>query len=91
MIKKQELLKIFQEIPWVGPNLAEDLVDLGYKSISELKTSDQEKMFDKLCALRGQKIDRCVLYVFRCAKYYAKTKKHSPELLKWWNWKDKTI
>jgi len=34
--------------------------------------------------------DRCLLYVFRCAVYYAST---SPELydiekLKWWNWKD---
>jgi hypothetical protein len=28
-----------------------------------------------------------VLYVFRCAVYYAGHREHDPELLKWWNWK----
>ncbi|NMB56563.1 pathogenicity locus, partial [Candidatus Beckwithbacteria bacterium] len=31
--------------------------------------------------------DRCLLYVFRCAVYYAKGGR-DPEKLKWWNWKD---
>ncbi|MGA3073400.1 MAG: helix-hairpin-helix domain-containing protein, partial [Bryobacteraceae bacterium] len=30
----------------------------------------------------------CVLYVFRCAVYFASEAEHDPELLKWWNWKD---
>jgi hypothetical protein len=42
-----------------------------------------------LCELRGKHIDRCVLYVFRCAVYFAAVKEPVPELLKWWNWKDK--
>jgi hypothetical protein len=29
-----------------------------------------------------------VLYVFRCAVYYATEKEHDPELLKWWSWQD---
>jgi hypothetical protein len=33
-------------------------------------------------------VDRCVLYVFRCAVYFASEAEHDPELLKWWNWKD---
>jgi hypothetical protein len=33
-------------------------------------------------------VDRCMLYVFRCAVYYATNKKHDPKLLKWWNWKE---
>jgi hypothetical protein len=33
-------------------------------------------------------IDPCVLYVFRCAVYYASHEVHDPDLLKWWNWKD---
>ncbi len=36
-------------------------------------------------------LDRCVLYVFRCANYYAAHKRHDPELLKWWNWKDEKM
>jgi hypothetical protein len=29
-----------------------------------------------------------VLYVFRCAVYYASNSVHDQERLKWWNWKD---
>ncbi len=30
-----------------------------------------EQMYQKLCALRGEHVDRCVLYVFRGAVYNA--------------------
>jgi hypothetical protein len=36
-------------------------------------------------------VDRCMLNVFRCAVYYASNDIHDPELLKWWNWKDKSL
>jgi hypothetical protein len=39
--------------------------------------------------MRGVLIDRCQLYVYRCAVYYAGTPGPDPEKLKWWNWKDK--
>ncbi|MBN2125696.1 MAG: helix-hairpin-helix domain-containing protein [Deltaproteobacteria bacterium] len=78
-----------QEIPGVGPSLARDLVDLGYRRIAQLRAADPERMYGRLCALRGAHVDRCVLYVFRCAVYYARNTVHDPELLKWWNWKEK--
>ena len=81
-------LKNLQIIPGVGPSIARDLVDLGYKRVAELKGTDPESMYQKLCELQGQRIDRCVLYVFRCAVYYASSDEHDPELLKWWHWKD---
>lgn len=77
-----------QNIPGVGPSLAKDLTDLGYYRVPQLRGSDPEQMYQKLCALRGKHIDRCVLYVFRCAVYYASNSAHDAELLKWWNWKD---
>jgi len=77
-----------QNIPGVGPSLAKDLTDLGFYRVPQLCGSDPEQMYQKLCALRGEHIDRCVLYVFRCAVYYASNSVHDPELLKWWNWKD---
>lgn len=82
-------LKELQTIPGVGQSIARDLVDLGFMSISDLNKADPELMYKRLCELRGQHIDRCVLYVFRCAVYFANSKKPEPELLKWWNWKDK--
>ncbi len=79
---------VLQSIPGIGPNLAADLQDLGIRRVEDLRGTDPENMYDKLCALRGAKIDRCVLYAFRCAVYYADQEDHDPELLKWWNWKD---
>ncbi len=82
---KNELLKI----PGVGKSIASDFVDLGIKRIDDLKGKNPEKLYEDFCILRGQKIDRCMLYVFRCAVYFASNKEHDPEKLKWWNWKDK--
>jgi len=81
-------LKEFQTIPGIGKSIAQDLWDLGLRSIEDLQKIDPMDLYQKLCGLRGQYIDRCVLYVFRCAVYYATEKNPDPELLKWWNWKD---
>jgi len=77
-----------QRIPGVGPKLAKALTDLGYLGVSHLRGADPEQMYEQLGMLRGNHIDRCVLYVFRCAVYFAGNKVHDPERLKWWNWKD---
>ena len=77
-----------ESIPGIGPSLATDLRDLGFDRVGDLTGGDPEGMFRKLCEIRGAKVDRCVLYVFRCATYYATRRVHDPELLKWWNWKD---
>lgn len=84
----QEKLKRFQVIPGVGPSIARDLVDLGYQQIHDLQGQDPELMFEALCQLHKQRIDRCVLYVFRCAVYFVSEPSPEPGLLKWWNWKD---
>lgn len=85
----QLALKQLQEIPGVGKAIARDLYDLGFRSSGELKNLDPEELYFKLCAHKGMQVDRCMLYVFRCAVYYASNKVHNPELLKWWNWGDK--
>jgi len=83
-----EPAEALQAIPGVGPRLARVLVELGYRSVEDLSEEDPEAMYGRLCAMRGEHVDRCVLYVFRCAVYVAGQKEHDPELLKWWNWKD---
>ena len=84
-------LRELQAIPGVGKSIAKDLYDLGIRSVKDLKDNDPEKLYDELCELTGQKLDRCLLYTFRCAVYYASNKKHDPELLKWWKWKDRGL
>jgi hypothetical protein len=77
-----------QRIPGIGPSMARDLMDLGITRVEQLKGRDPQKMYEQLSALRGVHQDRCVLYVFRCAVYFAGHRRHDPERLKWWNWKD---
>jgi hypothetical protein len=90
-MNKSEALKGLRVIPGVGREIALDLYrDLGIRTVSDLKGQDPEKLYARLCDKAGIKIDRCMLYVMRCAVYYAKTpsERRDPELLKWWNWKD---
>lgn len=88
---KQQSLKDLQEIPGVGKSIAADLWELGIRKVSDLKGKDPEKLYIKRCAQVRMPIDRCLLYVFRCAVYYASTQRRQPELLKWWNWKNTTF
>jgi len=75
-------------IPGVGPSIAADLYVLGIKDVSELRGRNPESLYAELCREVGQRVDRCALYVFRCAAYFASQAEHDPELLKWWNWRD---
>ena len=78
-----------RRIPGIGPRMEEDLLDLGIRRIRDLEDRDPAEMYEALRDLRGTYQDRCVLYVFRCAVYFAETPEPQPELLAWWNWKDR--
>ena len=75
-------------IPGVGPKIERLLNDVGVRSVKEMKTANPERLYDNLCGQKAAPVDRCVLYVFRCAKYYVIHKNHNLEKLNWWNWKD---
>jgi hypothetical protein len=87
-MSKAHALKDLQRIPGVGPSIAEDLYSLGMRSVADLRDQDPEALYHRLCEQMGQRVDRCVLYVFRCAIYFASNPRHEAEKLKWWNWKD---
>jgi len=86
---KQSISKQLQQIPGVGSSIAEDFMSIGINSIKDLKDKNPEKLYNKLCDFKSAPVDRCMLYVIRCAVYYASNENHAPDLLKWWNWKDK--
>jgi nucleotidyltransferase/DNA polymerase involved in DNA repair len=75
--------------PGVGEKIARKLNLIGVLKVSDLENRDPEILYKKLEKTIGRHIDRCVLYVFRSAVYYASNNKHDPEKLKWWNWKDR--
>ena len=87
---KVQSIKELMQIPSVGKSIANDLWNIGIRSITDLKGKDPEVLFDKSNKYAGAVQDRCLLYSFRCAVYYASTNQEilDTELLKWWNWKD---
>ncbi len=87
-IEEQTALKDFQRIPGVGKSIARDLWDLGLRRVDDLRGQDPEQLYQRFCTLQGARVDRCLLYVFREAVYFASQDVHDPELLKWWRWKD---
>ncbi len=78
-----------QTIPGVGKSIAEDLRNIGVQTVADLKGKDPEKLFEMSNLFEGKIQDRCLLYVYREAVYFAEHKKPNPEKSKWWNWKDK--
>ena len=84
-------IKDLTRIPGVGKSLATDLYNIGIRSVEDLKGKDPEQLYYQSNQFAGCVQDRCVLYVFRCAVYFAETPANDQdsEQLKWWNWKDK--
>ncbi len=77
-----------QEIPGVGPRISELLESVGVHRVADLDGADPEELYGSLCRRHRRPLDRCLLYVLRCAVYYASTPRPQPRLLQWWNWKD---
>ena len=80
-----------EDIPGVGPSIARDLRAIGVRRPAHLKGRSPERLYESVNGVRGARQDRCLLYVFRCAVYYASTPRPRPRLLKWWNWSDANL
>lgn len=76
-------------IPSVGENIKEDLLNIGITCVEDLVGKNPEELYIQDCQYKGFQEDKCQLYVFRTAVYYAENETHDTEKLKWWYWKDK--
>lgn len=86
---KRHFSQELEQISGVGKIIAEDLRRIGIHSVNQLKGQDPSQLYEKLCNFKASPVDKCVLYILRCVIYYASNIEHEPELLKWWNWKNK--
>lgn len=77
-----------QSLPGVGPSIADDYHRLGITTIAQLGAAEPDELFDRLELLDGP-TDRCVLYVFRCARYAVENPEPEHRLRNWWAWTDK--
>ena len=78
-----------EEIPGVGKRIAAVMEALGIRQVSDLVGRDPEELYRRECLLKGFQEDRCALYVWRTAVYYAEHPEPEAEKLKWWHWKDR--
>ena len=58
-----------RQIPGVGKTTEQDLLAIGYRDIASLRGADPQEMYERECIRKGVQVDRCVLYVYRCAVY----------------------
>jgi hypothetical protein len=89
-VKKEKGAEDLTSIPGVGKSIAADLRRIGIRKVSDLKFQDPDRLYSESNMQVGAIQDRCLLYVFRCAVYYASTApaRRQADKLKWWNWKD---
>ncbi len=76
-------------IPNVGKLTKEALKNIGITCVEDLRGKDPEELYIKDCLVKGFQEDKCQLYLFRMAVYYAENTEWEAEKLKWWYWKDK--
>lgn len=90
-VPDSSVLRELRTIPGVGDVVSRDLWQLGVRAVGDLKGNDPETLYSRLCGIQDGPVDRCMLYVLRCAVYYASTEQPEPELLEWWNWSDSKL
>lgn len=83
---KRDLLTI----PNVGKRTKESLINIGVSSVEDLIGKNPQELYIQDCLNKGFQVDRCQLYLFRMAVYYAEHTEWKAEKLKWWYWKDKS-
>ena len=71
-----------RQIPGVGKETEQDLIAIGYPTIDSLRGANPEDLYQLECVRKGEQVDRCVLYVYRCAVYYASTPMEQRVILK---------
>jgi len=78
-----------RNVPGIGKKTQLDLQKLGITCLDDLRNVVPEELYEKDCKLQGIKIDRCQLYVYRCAVYYANHREEKD--LRWWDFKDEKL
>ena len=74
--------KTLEQLPNIGPSLAEHLRSIGIARPAELRGKDAFVLYQKLCAVTGQRQDPCVLDTFMAATDFMRGAPAAP----WWHY-----
>ena len=75
----------FTDLPNVGPATEGDFHLLGYRSPEQLAGEDPFEMYDRLCAMTGQRHDPCVIDMFMSVTSFMDGGPPRP----WWEFTEK--
>ncbi|MCW5966820.1 MAG: hypothetical protein KIT83_22460 [Bryobacterales bacterium] len=75
-----------RDLAGVGKKTIEDFDALGVGSVAQLAKRNPQALFQKLCELKGQRIDPCCLDVFVCAVAQARNPSLPADQRNWWYW-----
>lgn len=70
----------------VGPAMVRDFELLGIHSVGQLARRNPEKLYEKLCEIKGKAQDVCCLDVFCAAVAQARNSQLPVEQRQWWYW-----
>ena len=70
---REQSIKELRQIPGVGISIANDLLNIGISSLHDLIGKDPAILYNQSNKYAGMVQDRCLLYVFNCAVYFAET------------------
>ncbi|MEP6873012.1 MAG: helix-hairpin-helix domain-containing protein [Burkholderiales bacterium] len=73
---------VLEQLPNIGPSLAEDLRSIGIERPADLRGQDAYQLYQKLCAATGQRQDPCVLDTFMAATDFMRGAQAAP----WWHY-----
>ena len=71
-----------EQLPNIGPSLAEDLRSIGITRPADLRGKDAVALYQQLCAATGQRQDPCVLDTFMAATDFMRGAQAAP----WWHY-----
>ena len=66
---RPDALRRLRTLRNIGPKMAADLLSLDIDSLEQMRSADPEALYEELRRRNGGRLDRCVLYAFRGAKY----------------------
>jgi hypothetical protein len=70
----------------IGPAMLRDFEMLGVRSVAQLARHEPRDMYERLCALTGERQDPCVLDTFTAAVAQARDPELPPAQRQWWFW-----
>ncbi len=80
-----------RRIPNVGKRTEQDLMAMGYNTIESLKGKNAQQLYEEECVLRGERLNRRQLYLFRAVEYFVNTDNPDFSKCRWRYWKDEFI